>query len=107
MEMISERTALVKMCPGGHVSRRAVQHLYPLEIESDLGPNQKTITWDKAENNKSRKEVVDQLTTMETPRRSKRKPKPLRHQEFVYHSNESENEEYNYAAINRHKNKKL
>ena len=74
MEMISERTALIKMCPGGHISRRAVQHLYPLEIESDLGPNQKAITLDKAENNKSGKEVVNQPTTMDAPRRIKRKP---------------------------------
>ena len=107
MEMISERTALIKMCPGGHISRRAVQHLYPLEIESDLGPNQKAITLDKDKNNKSRKEVVDQTTTLEAPRRSKRKPKPLKHQEFVYHSNDSENEEYNYTAINKPKSKKL
>ena len=47
MEMITERTALIKICPGGHISRRAVQHLYPLEIESDLGPNQKQLHWIK------------------------------------------------------------
>ena len=29
LELISERTALVKMCPGGHITRRATQHLYP------------------------------------------------------------------------------
>ena len=34
-ELVSERTAVIKTIPGMHVTRRAIQQLYPLEIEDE------------------------------------------------------------------------
>ena len=33
LEMINEQTALVKISPSGLITKRPIQHLYPLEIE--------------------------------------------------------------------------
>ena len=50
LELISERTALIKLCPGGHITRRATQHLYPLEIEPDSDPNLEQFQLDNKDN---------------------------------------------------------
>ena len=110
LELISERTAVIKMCPGGHITRRAVQHLYPLEIESDLGPNQEIVSPDKSESDQLElEEAVEPPTPIEAPRRSKRKPKLLRHPEFVYELDKSDfdDEGYIFTAVNKPKSKKL
>ena len=94
IELISERTAVIKMCPGGHITRRATQHLYPLEIEPELDSS--NLVESIAKQNPTDSQVTNEKETPNQPklelRRSQRKLKPLRHSEFVYTMDDSEEE---------------
>ena len=74
------------MCPDGHVTRRATQHLYPLEIEPE--PDSSKLGEPSLKQKPTENQVTNEKETPNQPkielRRSQRKLKPLRHPEFFY-----------------------
>ena len=83
VELLSNRTALVKVSPGGLITRRAIQHLYPLEIEPQITLiSDECSTRDRGQ--MSDHIVSDQPMVGKETRRSKRNRKLKHDTNFMY-----------------------
>ena len=93
IELPSERTAVIKVSPGNHITKRAIQHLYPLEIEPELNEWQKNSEAKIVPNGKNKKVPIEKTSP---PKQTKRIRKQRRDPEFMY---EDEIDNLNLATI--------
>ena len=100
-ELVSQRSALVEMIPGNFITKRAIQHLFPLEIEPDepidtinepqpVSGNELSCEIEPVHQPQS--EVSEQQPMSMEHRYPKRIPKPKKDKEFIYES-EGESED--------------
>ena len=107
LELSSIRTAVIKTIPGGNITSRATQHLYPLEIEPCCCEELKSQTFE-SQTKEANGHIVrpEDKTTEETseqeekvhryPRRERRKK---RDKDFIYEFNSSDEGERTCSNI--------